>query len=216
MAKKKGKGEKGITQCSIGTVLFREGETGTKMYVIKSGKIRMSKQIYDTSVTIEELGAGDFCGEIALVTNQARTTTAMVVKEATVIQIDASQFENMLRSNSDIAVRMMKRMAQRLIEAQFRIANFTLRTTKARLLHQLRNEAERRDAKLRTPAPIPDDLAAVLALEFGEVKVLLGELVRDELISIDKKGFFNIIDPRAYERYLKYLELHDHFEFRHG
>jgi len=191
-------------------VLFREGETGKKMYVIKSGKVRMTKKIHDTDITLEDLGAGDFCGEISLVTDQPRPTTATVIKDASVIQIEAAQFENMVRSNSDIALRMLKRMSKRLTEAQFRISNFTMRSNKGRLMHQLKWESDRAEGK----PPLPDNLADVLALEIGEVKILLGELVRDDIIDIDKKGFFQIIDEPAFTRYLKYLELHDHFEYR--
>jgi len=209
-----GKSDKGVTQCAVGTVLFREGDEGDRMYVIKSGRVQLSKHVFDTDVVIEELRGGDFCGEIALVTEQPRPVTATVVADASVIQIDAGQFENMLRSNSDIAVRMMKKMSRRLTEAQFRIANFTLRTTKARVMHQLRHEAVRADEAAAKPAPIPDDLADVLSLEIGEVKRILGELIRDELLTVDKRGLFQITDADTYDRHLRYLELRDHFEFR--
>ena len=120
----------------------------------------------------------------------------------------------MVRSNADIAVRMLKRLSQRLTEAQFRIANFKLRQNKARLMHQLRHEAVAADPNLRQAASIPDDLADVLAVEVGEIKVLLGELMRDQLISIDKRGTFQITDSRSFDRQLNYLELRDHFEYR--
>lgn len=203
-------GDKGVTQCSVGTVLFREGETGKKMYVIKSGRVRMTKIVQDTSVTVEVLGAGDFCGEIALITDQPRPTTATVVADASVIQIDGAQFENMMRSNSDIALRMLKKMSKRLTESQFRVANFTLRTTRGRLMHQLHREASHQEGK----AALPDNLADVLGLTIGEVKRLLSELLQDDLIEIDKKGFFQIVDQEGFEQYLKYLELHDRFEYR--
>jgi CRP-like cAMP-binding protein len=184
------------------------------MYVIKSGTVRLTKRIHDAEITLEEIGSGAFCGELAMVTNQPRTATATVIKNAAVIQIAASQFENMLRSNSDIAVRMMKKMTQRLTQAQYRLANFTLRTTKGRLMHQLRHEVERaNDGELRGPAPIPDNLSDSLGIEVGELKRLLSAMVRDELITVDKRGDFQIVDPDAYDRQLQYLELHDRFEY---
>ncbi len=214
MATSKKVGEKGVTQCPAGTVLFREGDDGNKMYVIKSGRVRLSKSVFDAEVTIEELHGGDFCGEISLVNEQPRPVTATVTEDASVIQIDAAQFENMIRSNADIAVRMMKKMSRRLTEAQFRITNFTLRTTRGRLMHQLRSEAKRASAQLDAPAPIPDDLAEVLTIEIGELKTLLGELLRDQMIHIDKRGQFHIVDVPTFDRHLKYLELKDHFEYR--
>ena len=207
-------GDKGVTQAPAGTVLFREGEPGNKMYVIKSGRVRLSKNVFDTDITLEELHGGDFCGEISLVNQQPRPVTATVTEAAAVIQIDAAQFENMIRSNTDIAVRMMKKMSRRLTEAQFRIANFTLRTTRARLMHQLRWEAQRASANFDEVTALPDDLADVLSLEIGEVKRLLSELVSDQLIHIDKRGMFHITDLSSFDKQLRYLELKDHFEFR--
>lgn len=210
--------DKGVKQCQVGTVLFREGDEGDRMYVIKSGLVRISKKVQDMEVTIEELGAGEFCGELALVNKQPRAVTATVIGEARVIPIDAAQFESMLRSNSDIALRMLKKMSQRLTRAQYRISNLTLRTNKARVLHQLRQEvrqfAEAKGKTVHHPTPLPDNLAEVLALEFGEIKRILNQLVHDELISIDRKGYFQILDSAAFERYLKFLELHDRFEFQ--
>lgn len=214
-AKARKSGDKGVKQCAKGTVLFREGEQGDKMYVIKSGRVRLSKRVHDASITLEDLGAGAFCGELAMVNDQPRPATATVIEDAAIIQIAASQFENMLRSNSDIAVRMMKKMTQRLTRAQYRMANFSLRTTKARLMHQLRQEVRTRskDDSLQASAPIPDNIAQVLGLEVGELKLLLAELSRDELITIDERGRFQIVDPPAFERLLGYLELHDRFEY---
>jgi CRP-like cAMP-binding protein len=207
--------DKGVKQCPAGTVLFREGEQGNKMYVIKSGRVRLSKKVQDTAIVLEDLGAGAFCGELAMVNDQARPVTATVIQDASVIQIDASQFENMLRSNSDIAVRMMKRMTERLTRAQYRVSNFSLRTTKARLMHQLRHEVitQSEDGSLHASVPIPDNIASTLGLEVGDLKKLLTSLVKDDLITIDARGNFQIVDPQAYDRFLRYLELHDRFEY---
>ncbi len=214
-AKAKKSSDKGVKQCPAGTVLFREGEQGKKMYVIKSGHVRLTKKVQDHAIVLEDLGAGSFCGELSMVNEQPRPVTATVIKDAAIIQIDASQFENMLRSNSDIAVRMMKRMTERLTRAQYRVSNFSLRTTKARLMHQLRYEvlAQSDGGSLHATVAIPDNIASVLGLEIGELKRLLTGLVKDDLITIDQRGQFQIVDPQAYDRYLRYLELSDRFEY---
>jgi CRP/FNR family transcriptional regulator, cyclic AMP receptor protein len=202
----------GVKQCAPGTVLFREGEEGNRMYVIKSGQVRLSKKIHDTEVIIEELGAGEFCGELSMLGGFPRPVTAVVSAEATIIPVDAGQFEAMIKGNTDIALRMLKKMTQRLTEAQYRVTNLMLRKNKARVLHQLRHEALRH-GDTGMGAPIPDNLADVLALEIGELKAILGDLIRDELIALDKHGNFQIVDSEALDRYLRYLELQDRFEY---
>ncbi|TXD37792.1 Crp/Fnr family transcriptional regulator [Lujinxingia vulgaris] len=207
--------EKGVRQCAAGTVLFREGEEGNRMYVIKSGSVRLTKRIHDTEVVVEDLGAGEFCGELAMLGEPRRPVSAVVTEDASVIQVDTEQFEGMIKGNSDIALRMLKKLTQRLTQAQYRVSNLVLRTNKARVLHQLRAETQRvkRVEGAGESAPIPANLADVLALEIGEVKQILNELVRDELILIDRRGYFEILDCEAYDRYLRYLELQDRFAF---
>jgi CRP-like cAMP-binding protein len=121
----------------------------------------------------------------------------------------------MVRKNADIALRMLKKMGKRLNESQFRVSNFVFRTTEGRLLHQLRHEAEQagEDDDLTGPTPIPDDLAAVLSVDVGELKALLNTFIDRELISIDSEGHFRIPDPAEYDRYLSYLELKDRYDY---
>jgi CRP-like cAMP-binding protein len=185
------------------------------MYVIKSGVIRISKRVFDAEVALEELGAGEFCGEIALLGGGDRLVTATVVQDAAVIPLESVQFESMVRTNADIAMRMLKKMTQRLTESHFRISNLVLRTTRGRVLHQLRHEVMVRS---KTPgqlsaAPLPDNLADALALEIGEVKQLLNQLVKEDLIALDRNGYFQIQDLAAFDRYLRYLELQDRFSY---
>ena len=214
MANKKDS-DRSVKQCPEGTILFREGEVGDRMYVIKSGVVRLTKQVMDQRVTLEDLGSGEFCGGLALVNDQPRATTATVLEDASIIGIDAAQFENMLRNNTEIALRMLKKISQRLTHAHYRISNLILRDNKARLLHQLRQEVRAytsaRGKTIHHPTPLPDNLADILSLEIGEIKHLLNQLIHDELISVDRKGYFQILDEAALERYLMYLELHDRF-----
>src|SRR5690554_4506610 len=157
------------------------------MYVIKSGSVRLTKRIHDTEVVVEDLGAGEFCGELAMLGEPRRPVSAVVTEDASVIQVDTEQFEGMIGGNTDIALRMLKKLTQRLTQAQYRVSNLVLRTNKARVLHQLRAETQRvkRVEGAGESAPIPANLADVLALEIGEVKQILNELVRDELILIE-------------------------------
>lgn len=216
LATKTDKNQNNVKKCAVGTVLFREGESGDRMYVIKSGMVRITKRVVDQDVIVEELGPGEFCGEISLVNQQARPVTAVVVHEADVIPIDAKQFENMIKSKSDIAVRMLKKMSERLTRAHYRTTNLSLRTSKARLLHQLYSEvrASSRFDELgfEQARPIPDNLPEALLLELGEIKDLLSEFTRNELISIDRNGYYQIRDAEGVQRYLKYLELRDRYE----
>jgi CRP/FNR family transcriptional regulator, cyclic AMP receptor protein len=197
-----------------GTVLFQEGDPGTEVYVVQTGRVRVTKRVFRTDVVVEDLGKGDFCGELALVMKTTRPGTAVVIDEAQLLVIPADQFEEMVSSNPAITLQMLKRLAARLTRAQFRLSNFALRQPLARLLHQLRAEWKVAHLQGRDGlALVPDDLAQALGMETGEVAGILERAVKDRIIGLDDDGTFNIPDHDAYDRLLSYLELRDRFEF---
>src|SRR5258708_27035251 len=69
-----------------GTVLFREGDRGATMYVLRSGKVKISKHISDTELTLAVLGPGEFFGEMALLEGLPRSAVAAVGQDRHSIQ----------------------------------------------------------------------------------------------------------------------------------
>lgn len=199
-----------------GTILFEEGDPGTDVYVVQSGRIRLTKRVFRSEVAVEELGKGEFCGELALVMKTTRPTTATVIEDAQLLVVPAEQFEVMIQQNSAITLQMLKRLATRITRAQFRLSNFALRRPMARLLHQLRAEWKASSLQGTDGVPlVPDDLAAVLGIEPAEMDEILTKAVKDRLIDVHEDGVFTIRNREAYDKLLMYLELHDRFEFLH-
>src|SRR5438874_2596705 len=100
-----------------GTVLFREGEAGHEMYVVQVGRVSISKQVGDVQKVLSILGQGEFFGEMSILNNKPRSATATVAEDAKLLVIDSKTFEAMVRGNSEISVRMIKKLAHRLQEA---------------------------------------------------------------------------------------------------
>src|ERR671934_349281 len=97
-----------------GHVLFREGDPGKEMYVLQSGKVAISKRVRDVEKVLATLGPGEFFGEMAIISNKPRNATATVSQDARLLIIDPKTFEGMIRSNGEISVRMIKKLADRL------------------------------------------------------------------------------------------------------
>ncbi|MCL2326369.1 MAG: Crp/Fnr family transcriptional regulator [Proteobacteria bacterium] len=193
-----------------GTVLFREGEAGSKLWVINEGKVRLSKRVCEEEIVLETLGPGEFCGELALVMEEVQPVTATVEEPARLLIVDAKQFETMVRSNGELAMRMLRKLAGRLTEAQYRVSALHLRSALGRIMLQLRWELTVEGVKR---AAVPGDLGDFLGLDAAEVKLSLDKLIAKNLIEIDKDNTFSIVDETEFRRYLKFLELSDRYEF---
>ncbi len=96
-----------------GTVLFREGDRGATMYVIRSGKVKISKHISDTELTLAVLGPGEFFGEMALLEGLPRSAGATVVEDAALIELEQTAFETLVRKNGREADRQIQALMSR-------------------------------------------------------------------------------------------------------
>jgi hypothetical protein len=99
-----------------GEVVFREGEPGAEMYIIQSGAVEIYREINGERKFSRVLEKGDFFGEMSLLEGIARTATAEVVQDAEVIVINGATFDQMIKSNVEIAVRMLRKLSMRLRE----------------------------------------------------------------------------------------------------
>ncbi len=99
---------------SKGTVLFREGELGRDMFIIQRGKVQVRKRVGSGEKVLAELGEGEFFGEMALLMGMDRSATVEVIEDSKILVVTPETFENLLRSNIDIALKMLRKLAARL------------------------------------------------------------------------------------------------------
>src|SRR5271168_5257764 len=149
-----------------GEVLFREGETGEEMFVIQSGVVRISKHVGGEERPLATLGRGEFVGEMAILNEKPRTATATVVEDATLLVIGAKTLEFMISNNSEIALRLIKRLARRLDSADELVQILLNPDPDARVMLGLKRHAEAFGEK--TPDGVRLNIAAPdLAREVG-------------------------------------------------
>ena len=193
-----------------GTVLFYEGDPGAKLWVINEGRVQISKRVASEEVVLEMLGPGEFCGELALVTNEPQPVTATVVDPARILVVEAAQFEAMLRANGELSLRVLRKLAGRLCEAQFMITSLQMRNAMGRVMLHIRREIE---ASADGKITVPCDLAHFLGLDMTELEEIIDRLVAKNLITRTDDNVIGIVSDDEYARYLSYLELHDRYAY---
>ena len=97
-----------------GTLLFREGELGRNMFIIQKGKVQVRKRVGSGEKVLAELGEGEFFGEMALLMGMDRSATVEVIEDSKILVVTPETFESLLRSNIDIALKMLRKLAARL------------------------------------------------------------------------------------------------------
>ncbi|HEX5758913.1 MAG TPA: cyclic nucleotide-binding domain-containing protein [Thermoanaerobaculia bacterium] len=101
---------------SAGSYVFREGELGREMFIIQEGQVEITKRAAGEERQLAVLEKGDFFGEMALLEDLPRAGSARALVHVKLVQINGSTFDQMLRDNPEIAVRMMRKLSRRLRE----------------------------------------------------------------------------------------------------
>ena len=87
-----------------GSVLFRHGDPGDKLYLILEGKVRISRQIPGMGEeALAVLGPGEAFGEMSLFDDAPRSADALVHDTCRLLTIPRSRFEELLFLRHDVA-----------------------------------------------------------------------------------------------------------------
>jgi CRP-like cAMP-binding protein len=198
-----------------GDVLFREGERGEEMYVIQSGLVQILKRVGADERPLATLGRGEFLGEMAILNGKPRTATAVVLEDAKCLVIDAATLEQMISSNTEIALRLVKKLARRLDSADEMIQILLNPDPKARVLMGLKRHAESFGEETALGVRVlasAVDLAREVGVDPGQVDDVLSRLRRLRIASVDDIGGIVIMDlPRLLE-FMEFLDMPRKFE----
>jgi CRP-like cAMP-binding protein len=192
-----------------GTCLFREGEPGKEMYVLQSGRVAISKKVRDVEKVLAVLGPGEFFGEMAIISNKPRNASATVEEDARLLVIDPRTFEMMIRGNSEIAVRMIKKLAQRLSDADAQIESLLLADPNSRIVHHMLHLCQTRgragEEGIEIDFPVKD-LPRELAVGEPAIRFLISRLERAGLIDVTGDRV-TVRDTAQLFDFLRFLEM---------
>ncbi len=195
-----------------GTVLFREGEPGREMYVVQQGRVTISKRVGDVEKILTTLGQGEFFGEMSILNNAPRSATATCAEDAKLLVIDARTFEAMIRGNAEIAIRMIKKLADRLRESDRHIENLMQRDGASRVVHWLVTAAESapRGAGGVKLEVTPKDLPARVGVRAEQVDDVVMKLLKARIVAVHPDGIL-VPDPARLRQFLEFLQMRAQF-----
>ena len=108
--------ERYVSQHPMGEIIFSEGDIGNDMFILQSGTVELIMTIGGETKVLATLEKGDFFGEMSVLEDLPRTATARAKTDVEVVRINGATFDTMLKSNTEIAIRMMRKLSRRLRE----------------------------------------------------------------------------------------------------
>ncbi len=104
-------------EITAGDWLFHHGDPGTSLFVVESGVLHV---VIDAGLQSERVlatfGAGDFFGEMALLTGAQRSASVRAHTDSRLLGLAKAPFDDLLEDNPEIAVRLSRILSFRLAE----------------------------------------------------------------------------------------------------
>ena len=121
-----------------GEVIFREGDSGEALYVIRSGSVSIRRDSNDgRTLALAELRAGSIFGELAAFGGEVRSATAEALEPTALVVILGPDMQRVLRSDPDIALKMLAAMAERVRRLNDRLLAQSFQTVPGRVASAL-------------------------------------------------------------------------------
>ena len=167
-----------------GEIIFDEGDEGIDLYVIQAGQVRITRGGASEPRIVANLRAGDFFGEMSVVLGEARTARAVAIGPTELLELDGETLEAMCIERPEIAIRMIQRLAVRLIAAERRLAALGLDELVGPLVRYLAGRAgEDRETEIRITTSLRE-LASGSEMTLQETHQALHQLMDQKLIRL--------------------------------
>ncbi len=146
------------------SMIFAECQTGSDMFIIQSGSVKISKVVDDSEVTLAVLKKGDMFGEMALLENKPRSASAIAHENCSLMVINGQNFNMMVQTQAQLVARLTTTLAERLWSMSRQIVNTQIQNPVHKLVDMLALQIEKqricnvpkKEISYQTGLTIPD------------------------------------------------------------
>lgn len=179
-----------------GATIFEKGGPGTCLFAVCAGIVRVSGPSSEGRDAVFSLiGEAEVFGEIALLDGQPRTAEAQAFTDCELMIIDRRDFLPLLRSQPDLAVKIIEVLCARLRRTTEQVEDIMFLDLKGRLIKTLL----RLSATTNPPGRIPmtqRELAQIVGLSREEINKQLRIWAGNSWVRLERRAIV-VLQPDA-------------------
>ena len=184
--------------------IFREGSAVNTLFFVESGTIKTYRTTESGKDFVTGLfKAGDFIGQLSLVTNKGtHIETATVIEDAQVHGIPKTNFMKLLYGNIDVSSKFIDMISNNLIDIQEQLVSMafaTVRQKVAKTLLNLYNKEILTDKEDSSISISREDFAGIIGTATETAIRMLTEFKEEGLITIGARRRILIQDKKSLE-----------------
>jgi CRP/FNR family transcriptional regulator, cyclic AMP receptor protein len=179
-----------VVRLDRGERLFSEGDKGDRLYIILSGKIKLTKAAPDGRENLLSVhGPGEMFGELSLFDPVPRTSSATAITTAELAGLAHDDMRTFLATRPGVAIHLLQALAQRLRRINEVKADLVFTDVPGRVAKALLDLAE------RFGVPTPEGMQVNHDLTQEELAQLVGasrETVNKALADFAARGWIQL------------------------
>jgi len=165
---------------SRNTTIVEEGLPGDYMYILREGRVKVTKLSDDGREKILEfLDEGAFVGEMALLERAPRSASVKTLTAVRVLALSRNDFLGLLKKSPDLAMSVIQELSRRLRTVNDQASALSFQRVKDRtkgLLERLAKEPHGDGARMATPALTHQQIADMIGTSRETVTRVVKEL----------------------------------------
>ena len=184
------------------TVIFEDGTEGDELYLIATGRVKITKKTkYGEETTLALLHEGDFFGELELIDGRPRSAGARAIDDSVIFTLSKDDFDRLVRAYKPFGLILLKNLSIRL------------RTSDSTFVRELERNSERAIADINRLTQLID--AAKTVNSTLDLDKLLTLILETALRGVEAdRGTVYLIDDVKGELWSKVLKGSDLVEIR--
>jgi CRP-like cAMP-binding protein/DNA-binding NarL/FixJ family response regulator len=179
--------------------IYAEGDEPTRLYFLKSGKVKTVRSNADGKEFITGLyNAGEFLGYLPLLDKGEYTDSAVTLEDSELVYIPKADFQQLLLANPDVSSQFVKLLAGRVADRETQLLGMAYSSLRRRVADTLlRLHDGQPDAVIQLSR---DDLAAMVGTATESLIRTLSEFRQDGLIEQTSAGGIRVIQAEKLRR----------------
>ncbi len=175
-----------------GKTIVEEGLPGDYMYVIREGRVKVTKLSGDGREKILELlESGEFFGEMSLLDRAPRSASVKTLAETRILALARNDFLSVLRRSPDLAMAVIQELTRRLRQVDEQASSLSFQSVEERtkgLLQRMARE-EAGGQSRRTPALTHQQIADMIGTSRETVTRVVKDLKEQGWLEQDGKHY---------------------------
>lgn len=189
-----------------GRVVFNEGEPGDSLYIVMSGKIKLSRRSPDGRENVlAVMGPSDQFGELSVFDPGPRTATATAVTDVKLARMPQSVLRPWIEAHPEVGERLLHVLARRLRRTNDSVADLIFTDVPGRVAKALLQMADRFGSRegegLRVKHDLTqEELAQLVGASRETVNKALADFVHRGWIQLQGKSVVVLDEERLRRR----------------